>query len=1129
MNNESFMSDGLYADEPRSLEETVHELNTWYEQVFPHLQTLSVRIYDNHNGNSNRTVGHESLVTFFLHLFNMTMTPTYVLQFSDQEGVHSGIEALGRAHAMYADRIVMLQIALTNYDENCPLLGDTGDQARNQAHYDHPSTNADHIRQFHRLQGIGELAQRHLMTFTGSMNLIDDQLFGQGIQRDGQYSWLTMQSTYFRMYGKAYNALQMVELYIGNLLIQEKLRISGDWIYEPCLVTETRPIVWYNDDPVNGIPRKEYLCEICGKPESEHAYVEPYDDKGHVIYQLLPSNRRTNHAFKRMVRPLEGSPKKFTGTFQRKCSVEEYVRIKTSQRVHMRMWTLRTTCSVQTIVENLKKSIGGDVPLHTTLAARAYNDGQLNCKTNKWHRNRCGCHNFMSVDALGFEIQSIDNIGEQRRSTGVFEVNPEVVPEYVPDDNAPTQCPNCGACSQPFSDSAALYTDIYMDYDATLAKMAGNYHPMYIEVEKWWTKTMVDVYTENMTQEAIEDLLNDYESTIDFTTENWRESALNVLQQHGEFLLGIQSTADVSFFDRVNEILVPSCERSKNYCCTVCQKYINHPDHLPQCVYEPSSVNFDICEKCGEGPNHPTHLPTCRKCVIAPLFENMIVNPDGICFRCGRDYEGCQCPGVGFFPHQMKSGAEENIETAYDTIFLNNIQQIPFEAYHFVVAMAGRTLGEFVGDNVDNIQGCVLLHGPKRTGKSEFLIALSGWFPPDKRGDIPDSAEEQWWSAHLIDPVTHKTVKLVTCMELSHKCKVPMTEWQKMCDGGDLTICIKHQTARTVNVDFMAWFASNFLPFKGAMSRRAISIYLKHSIPEQFLDSTLRDRMAQDTAKQQLKSIYAYHALIQKYDKPILNQVWPLYFKKQQIEMENTSQPLCAFLRDLANHTRGGWHVVESTTDALRTQRMKNYVPISKLQWYFQKWCSSNGMSSRWDRIQWREAMDMYKLTEKNRTLDWYESGSQVPERIKRDYVFGILDPTQPTQPGAGVATVDDMDDLDDEEDEQSDMDIAESIKINGLSLQQAVNSTDTLGVMRGLNNVLSPNLVEWLWKNGVEDRRQLVSTRTRSIKTRMVQSLVNMIQMSGIANEVVEELTREEESDGGSSRSSRRRKKRRS
>lgn len=764
-------------DDPVNLEDTVERINTWYNEIFPPLQNLGMRLYDNFRSVADGNGQDQSLITFYLKMFDMSMTPNFILQYQDGDGVHTGIEALSRAHAAYADRIIQLQIGLTTFDMNCPLLGDVGDQARNQPHYDHPSTNADHIRHFHRLQGVGENALRHLMTFSSSMNVVDDQLFGMGIQQDGQYHWLTMQSSYFRVYGKQLNNSQMVELYIGNLLISEQLRISGDWIYEPCLVVQERPIVYYNEN----IGKKEYICALCGRPESEHIYTEPQDNEGRIIHKLLPSSKRTKHAFQRLVRPIEASPKRFTGTYKRKCSVEEYVRIKTSQRVHMKMWTLRTTSSVSILVENLKKSVGGDVPIHTTIAARAYSDGQINCKTGRWYENRCRCHSFMSEDAKGYEIDSLEKIGMFKSSTGTFEIDAEVVPEYVPDDNRPTVCECCGACPQPFSDSAALFQPTYMDYDKQIRKMAGNFHPVYIEVEDLWVKFMVEKFTEDMTEGDIEEALPE-EASIDFESESWREDAIDILRNHSEFVDGIVSTKSPEFFDEVNDNFFEHSENTKAYCCTICNKYLNHPDHDFECVYEPSSVDFNICEKCGLGPNDPSHKPRrCRAKVLAPLFENMAPNSEEICYRCERNYETCVCPGKwGFFPYRMMAGSEVEINTAYDTIFLNHVQDIPFEAYHFIVAMMGRVLGEFIGENTDNIQGCVLLHGPKRTGKSELLGAVQGWFPPDQRGDIPDSAEEQWWSAHLIDPVTHKTVKLVTCMELSHKCKVPMTEWQKM-------------------------------------------------------------------------------------------------------------------------------------------------------------------------------------------------------------------------------------------------------------------------------------------------------------------------------------------------------------
>lgn len=1091
------------------LQQTIGRLENWYNDVIPPAQQLSMQVYDNHQAMVNDPqINPNNLISFFLRMFELQMTPNYIIQFQDGEGIHTGIEALGRAHAAYASRVIDLQIQLCRYDQECPLLGDV-DQIRSQDHHDHPATDANNIMQFHRLHGLGESGIRHLLTFSSSMNLIDNQMFGMGLQSEGEYNWLTMQSTYFRQYGKSLTNPQMVELYIGNLLIHEHLRISGEWIYEPTLVQQQRPIVWYNEE----LDKREYICEVCGRPESEHKYVEKMDNDGKPIYRLLLSNERTKHAFKRMVRPLEGSPKRFTGTYKRVCSVEEYVRKKTSQRVHYKMWLLRTQCTVSTIVENLKKSQYGDVPLHNTFAARAYNDGQVNFKDKRFYPNTCQCHYFMSQDAVGYEIDTLENHGFMR--AGAFHANRDVIPEYVADNNAPTRCPCCHASPQPFTESATMYHDVYLDHPVMVSNMAGDYHPDYLRCEQLWTSDIVREYTKDMTNEVLAQVLPEdtsVEAIETFNTEDeWRERVIDTCTRSIEVLENIIQTMDTTFFDRVNDRFLEH-DNIERYLCTECNKYIDHPDHEMECMYRPGTANFHVCETCGNPADHPCHLPKkCRAHVRAPIFENMVYNKEDKCFRCENDYANCCCPGKwGFFPYLMKAGAEENIETAFDTIFLNHVQEIPNEAYNFVVAMMGRTIGEYVGTDTDNIQGCVLIHGPKRTGKSEFLIAFKEMFPTDKHGDIPDSAEEQWWSAHLVDPVTNKTVKLVTCMELSHKCKVPMTEWQKMCDGGELTIHAKFITSRTVNVDFMAWFASNYLPFTGAMSRRSISVYLKHSIPEEFLDSTLRERMINDTAKQQYKAICAYMNLVAKFKRPVLNQVWPLYFKRAMEEMDRTSQPICAFLQDLPNCTRGGWHVVGWNTPELRQQRSQNYVPISKLQSYFNRWCQRNGYSSKWDTISWNDAKDMYKLQVHHKTLNWHNAPNEAPERIKRDYVIGILDPNQPDQPGSGTPTEDQIDELDSDE-EIEELDISEVIRVNGVSIMNASQSQDQAGVMRGVNNVLDPSLIRWLWNESVEKRKKL-SGRTRGFKKKMIKAIVTMIQDSNLQKEIVTALEREEE-----------------
>ena len=121
----------------------------------------------------------------------------------------------------------------------------------------------------------------------------------------------------------------------------------------------------------------------------------------------------------------------------------------------------------------------------------------------------------------------------------------------------------------------------------------------------------------------------------------------------------------------------------------------------------------------------------------------------------------------------------------------------------------------------------------------------------------------------------------------------------------------------------------------------------------------------------------------------------------------------------------------------MRKARMLNYVPLSRLKRFFQKWCSDQGIHShKWDHLQWREAKDMFKLKEKNKSLPWKKYTGDL-ETLKRDYVFGILDPSQAWngggQPGAGE-TVEDVMGNDSESDEE-DVDVSEAICINGMSL----------------------------------------------------------------------------------------------
>ena len=90
---------------------------------------------------------------------------------------------------------------------------------------------------------------------------------------DMNLHFLTMQSTRFRQYGK-FSTLQMVELYVASMLVMENLKVYGDWIYEQYHVVEERPIVWKNPET----DKVEYICAVCGRPESEHRYARQFQN-----------------------------------------------------------------------------------------------------------------------------------------------------------------------------------------------------------------------------------------------------------------------------------------------------------------------------------------------------------------------------------------------------------------------------------------------------------------------------------------------------------------------------------------------------------------------------------------------------------------------------------------------------------------------------------------------------------------------------------------------------------------------------------------------------------------------------------------------------------------------------------
>lgn len=1121
-------------DGPQDLESTVQEIDALYEEVIPPLQE-TLRVIQGATATVAAPVGNNSVLLRLLAMFRLQLSATNVLVFGDREGQdHTGLDAIYAAYMEFSERVMTLETALTYFDDNMPVSGDIDTTGRSEF-YDRPASDSAHIARFHRLLGVGEMGLRMLMSFVASTSLIDDTVFMSGATEGMNLHFLTMQSTRFRQYGK-FSTLQMVELYVASMLVMENLKVYGDWIYEQYHIVEERPIVWYNPDT----DTVEYVCAVCGRPESEHKYAEQHiTEDRKSIWKLQPPMQRTGHAFKRMTRPLQNQPKVFTGTYRRKMTIEEYLRLVTNRNRHFSMWRKRTECDHKKIVENIRKSLEEN-PTHKTMAARSYRDGQMNCKTGTFYPNRCNCYRFMNNDACGYQIDSLDeiNIGAADR----FEVNPEVVPVTVPDNGCPRTCTRCKATPRPFQCAPVMFHDAYMDMPVNHYKMAGEWHNDFSCVIAEWEEAVVTEYIAVMEYDDVMSLLHEEHRLEE--TDAWRDDAVAVILNskdeddcfvyREDMMDRIKSAMGEPFYTRISNRL-KEAPLHRAFICSECGLHFLHPNHTPECVPEPcTNGDFHTCKAnrgtdanpvaCGKSLDDPIHQPKCRARIRGNIYANMVYNIDGLCFRCGQPYEGCTCPHTGieggFFPYLMTKDAKRELRTPHETIFLNNIQEIPQSVYNFVLAFQGRALGEYAGTGKDELDGLVLFYGPKRTGKSKFIEDFAEHFPEDERGEISDNAEEQWWSAHLVHPMNkQETVKLFTCCELSDQCKIPMTEWQILCDQKLMTIHAKFQTARRVQIRCTVFIASNFMPFKGAMSRRSASVYLKHTIPEQFIDTTLPIRMRDTRAVHQYRAVLEYLDLVQG-RKPQLNAVWPAYFKEQQKIMEVQSQPILAFLKDLENNTPTCWRVQPSDTAIMRKARMLNYVPLSRLKRFFQKWCSDQGIHShKWDHLQWREAKDMFKLKEKNKSLPWKKYTGDL-ETLKRDYVFGILDPSQAWngggQPGAGE-TVEDVMGNDSESDEE-DVDVSEAICINGMSLGEARESQDVDGVFSGINGALPPEELHFLFTEVVA-RRQTLAPDSEEYRSRVVRALVGMMRDARVEGDVLQFVDNENRPQRGKRR----------
>ena len=146
-------------------------------------------------------------------------------------------------------------------------------------------------------------------------------------------------------------------------------------------------------------------------------------------------------------------------------------------------------------------------------------------------------------------------------------------------------------------------------------------------------------YISDMEPDAILEACGD-QHTIDTDAEGWRDTCVGLLMDNEDQIGNIYENFTAAFFDRVNERFLqqgeetPYSNHNSSYCCQVCGKHLNHPDHLPECEFRPQTINFNVCANCDHDPDHPDHHPSCRAHVLAPLLERMVPNHKGICFRC---------------------------------------------------------------------------------------------------------------------------------------------------------------------------------------------------------------------------------------------------------------------------------------------------------------------------------------------------------------------------------------------------------------------------------------------------------------------------------------------------------------
>lgn len=284
--------------------------------------------------------------------------------------------------------------------------------------------------------------------------------------------------------------------------------------------------------------------------------------------------------------------------------------------------------------------------------------------------------------------------------------------------------------------------------------------------------------------------------------------------------------------------------------------------------------------------------------------------------------------------------------------------------YWFFVFM-GRLMFK-VGEK-DNWQVLMYLKGVAGSGKSTISQLAKYLYTADQVGVLSSNAEEKFGLAPLYDK------KLVICPEAKRNFSISQGDLQSMVSGEDVSVAIKHKTAKTVEWQASLMFCGNEIPnwqdASGSMTRRLLMFMFNKKIKNTDTEMTARLRNA--IGQFIFRASLSYRQAVIRYGK---RSIWDKddngsYILSNQLhdfkdDVAASVQPLTKFLKD------SGIVVMCHENPDLAPDN--TYMPENVFITNFKSWCKEIGLDIPvWNRDSYGTIFSDYGIERKSDTMNW--------------------------------------------------------------------------------------------------------------------------------------------------------------